>query len=257
VASTIIAVHQAGRRTGIVRRVGNQLAGWRLLVHGDDLLEQTATILDHLAQLLEPDDRVALVALPTATGRFGLGASFSELRRAVLLGGLLHDPLTGWAPLLVAPADYGAWQLAGYPAALIGPRERRGGGRLRACRAAWDLAGAALPDGPPSIAADTARLAELASVTVEPVREQPGYRAIIRVCCGVCGTRSTRYVPSDAPAEAGDPERERTRFVDQHLTGHLQACGRAGSLLVLDTAQALTRAATQAMTTTGIEGVGA
>jgi hypothetical protein len=255
VASTIIAVHQAGRRTGIVRRTGTTLAGWRLLAHGDDPITQTATILDHLAQLLEPEDRVALAALPTATGRFGLGASYSELRRAVLLGALLHDPLTGWAPLLVAPADYGAWHLAGYPGELVGPRERRGGGRLRSCRAAWDLAGAALPGGPPTIATDIAGLAELASITVEPVREQPGYRAIVRAGCGVCGLRNTRYVPSDAPAEAGDPERERARLVEQHLTGHLQACGRAGSLLVVDTAQVITSASTQAMPTAGIEGV--
>jgi hypothetical protein len=242
VASTIIAVHQAGRRTGIVRRTGNTLAAWRLLGHGDDPLEQTATILDHLATLTEPGDRVALAALPAPATLTGHGTGYTHLCRAVLLGALLHDPLTGWAPLLVRQADYGTWHLAGYPAELIGPRERRGGGRLRLCRAAWDLAGAAMPGGPPSIAADTARLAELATVTTEPVRDWPGYRTIVHTGCGICGTRSTRSVPTDAPADADDPEQEQARFIDQHLRWHLQASGRAASLLVLDTAQAISSA---------------
>src|SRR4029453_18336332 len=53
--------------------------------------------------------------------------------------------------------------------ALVGPREHKGSGRLRACRAAWDLAGAALPEGPPTVAvaADRARVSELAEVTAE------------------------------------------------------------------------------------------
>jgi hypothetical protein len=254
VAATIIAVHQLGRRTAIVRRAGNTLAAWRLLEHTDDLIEQTSGILDHLAQLIHPADRVALVALPEPAALGGHGTGYTDLRRAVLLGALLHDPLTRWAPLLVRPALYGCWVLSGYPAALVGPRERRGAGRLRLCRAAWDLAGAAMPDGPPTLATDQARLGELVSVTRQPV-DWPGFRAVLRARCAVCGTTSPVHVRTDDPVDREDLDRERTRFTAQHVAWHLKASGRAGRLVVLDTAQAITTAAARSMTTAGIGAV--
>jgi hypothetical protein len=234
VTSAIVAVHAAGRCTGIVRRAGTTLTGWWLFPHADHPLPAyVQAAVDRLATLVEPGDRLALVALPSPTALLGHGASYGTIRRAVLLGALLTAP-AGWAPLLCRPALYGSWRLAGYPAELVGPRERVGAGRLRACRAAWDLAGAALPGGPPTAAAEAARLGELATVAEQPA-PWPGFRAILRATCGVCGSSSPRHVRDDDPASAAD---EHARFTRQHVAWHLQASGRAGSLLVADTAQA-------------------
>jgi hypothetical protein len=242
-AATIIAVHQVGRRTAIVRRTGNELAGWRLLGHGDDFIEQTSLILDHLAALIQPGDRVAVVGLPTPADLLGHGSHYGDLRRAVLLGALLHDPLTPWAPLLVGPADYGSWHLSGYPGELVGPREQRGAGRLRICRAAWDLAGAALPDGPPALADDLAHAAELATVTVSPPA-RPGdrdrFRAEIQARCGVCSTSLRDWVLHQDPPDADDPEQAHATFLERHVSLHLEVSGRARNLVTLDTAQAIT-----------------
>src|SRR4029450_13217111 len=131
VVPVIIAVHLSGRRTGIVRRDGNELAGWRLLPADPDPFHDLKTILDHLVDLLQPGDRVALVRLPSPTALLGHGAGHSVLRRALLLGALLNDPLMDWAPLLVRPAAFGSWHLSGYPSALVGAREQRGRGRGR------------------------------------------------------------------------------------------------------------------------------
>jgi hypothetical protein len=247
VAPAIIAVHLSGRMTGIVRRAGTELAGWRLLAADPDPFTDLKTILDHLVELLQPGDQVALVRLPSPTALTGHGAGWRVLRRALLLGALLNDPLMDWAPLLARSAAYGTWHLSGYPTELVGPREHRGSGRLRACRAAWDLAGAARPEGPPilAVAADRARVPELAEVTAEqPVTTWPGTRAVLRMACHVCGHTSSRYVRDSDPAEAR--EREHAEFARVHVGWHLQASGRLGTLLVADTAHAIHQAATAA-----------
>jgi hypothetical protein len=251
VASAIIAVHPTGRMTGIIRRAGNELTGWRLPTADPDPFHDLKTILDHLVDLLQPGDRVALVRLPSPTALLGHGAGHSVLRRALLLGALLNDPLMDWAPLLVRHAAFGSWHLSGYPSALVGPREHRGSGRLRVCRAAWDLAGAALPDGPPTVAVatDRARVLELTEVTEQPVTTWPGTRAILRMTCHVCGSTSTRYVRQDDPADAR--AREHAEFARVHVGWHLQAAGRLGSLLVADTAQAIAQAAAAEVVRTG------
>ena len=242
-APAIIAVHPTGRRTSIVRRAGNELTGWRLTAADPDPFGDLKTILDQLVELLRPGDRVALVRLPSPTALTGHGAGWRVLRRALLLGALLNDPLMDWAPLLVRHAAYGTWHLSGYPAELVGPREQRGSGRLRVCRAAWDLAGAARPDGPPTLAVaeDRARVPELAEVTEQPVTSWPGTRAILRMTCRVCGGTSSRYVRDSDPGNAR--EREHVEFARVHVGWHLQAAGRVGTLLVADTAQAIHQAA--------------
>jgi hypothetical protein len=232
-AAAILGVHATARGTGMVRRAGSDLAGWRHLDRTTDPAGFLTGVLGVLAALGQPGDRVALVALPAPAGLAGTGVGYGALCRALLLGALLAQPARWAAPLLVGPAEYGAWLLAGYPPALVGARERRGTGRLRVCRAAWDLAGAALPDGPPTAAADRARLPELA--TVEQ-RACPGYAAVLVAGCGVCGGQQYRYLPQGSdPAEAG--EVFRAEYADQHVGRHLRACGRAGCLL-LDPAQA-------------------
>src|SRR4029450_7967250 len=189
-------------------------------------------------------DRVALVRLPSPTALLGHGAGYSVLRCAVLLGALLNDPLMPWAPLLVRSTAYGTWHLSGYPTQLVGPRERTGSGRLRVGRAAWDLAGAALPDGPPTVAvaADRARVPELAEVTEQPVTSWPGTRAVLRMTCHVCGGTSSRYV-RDTDDSADARAREHAEFARVHVGWHLQAAGRLGTLLVADIAHAIHQAA--------------
>jgi hypothetical protein len=241
-APAIVAVHCAGRCTGIARRAGDTLTGWWLFTHAEDPLPAYAqAVVDRLATLVEPGDRLALVALPSPTALLGHGAGYGVVRRAVLLGALLTAP-DGWAPLLCRPALYGSWQLAGYPAELVGPRERAGAGRLRACRAAWDLAGAAMPGGPPTAAAEAARLGELATVAEDPEAHWPGWPGwrTIRRTCHVCGSTSPRHLRDDDPTSAAD---EHADFTHQHVTWHLEASGRAGSLLLADTAQATSQPA--------------
>jgi hypothetical protein len=189
--STIVAVHCAGCLTGIVRRAGNTLTGWWLFPHADHPLPAYAkAVVDRFATLVEPGDRLAMVALPSPTALAGHGAGYGVVRRAVLLGALLGGP-GGWAPLLCRPALYGSWLLTDYPHELVGPRERLGAGRLRACRAAWDLAGAALPDGPPTAAAGRARLGELATVVEQPQSSGPA---------GAPSGAPARSAPGPAPA---------------------------------------------------------
>ena len=233
-ARAIVAVHSASRCTGIVRRAGNTLTGWWLFTHADyPLPAYVQAVVDRLATLVVPGDRLALVALPSPTALLGHGASYGTVRRAVLLGALLAAP-AGWAPLLARPARYGSWRLGDYPAELVGPRERLGAGRLRACRAAWDLAGTAMPDGPPTAAADRARLGELATVVEQSESHWPGWRVLLRTC-QVCAWTSPRHLRDDDPASAAD---EHADFTRQHVTWHLEASGRARSLLVADTAEA-------------------
>jgi hypothetical protein len=227
-AAAILGVHATARGTGIVRRAGNDLAGWRHLDRDDTPAGSLAGVLGALGALGQPGDRVALQALPRPAALAGNGVGYGALCRALLLGALLAQPARWAPPLLVAPADYGAWLLAGYPPALVGARERRGTGRLQACRAAWGLAGAALPDGPPTAAADRQRLPELAAVEQ---RACPGYAAVLVACCGVCGGQQYRYVPQgDDPDQAA--EGFRAEYADHHVGRHLRACGRAGNLLL-------------------------
>ena len=239
--SAIVAVHCAGRLTGIVRRAGTALTGWWLFTHADHSLPAYArVVVDRLAALVEPGDRLALVALPSRSALLGHGAGYGTVRRAVLLGALLSAP-AGWAPLLARPALYGSWLLAGYPAELVGRRERVGAGRLRACRAAWDLAGTVMPDGPPTTAADQAHLGELATVAEQPESHWPGWRVLVRTC-RVCGQASPRHVREE-DWDAASVATEHADFTRQHLAWHLQASGRAGSLLVADAAQATSQPA--------------
>ena len=199
-ARAIVAVHSASRCTGIVRRAGNTLTGWWLFTHADyPLPAYVQAVVDRLATLVVPGDRLALVALPSPTALLGHGASYGTVRRAVLLGALLAAP-AGWAPLLARPALYGSWRLGDYPAELVGPRERLGAGRLRACRAAWDLAGTAMPDGPPTAAADRARLGELATVVEQSESHWPGWRVLLRTCQVCAWTSPATSATTTRPA---------------------------------------------------------
>jgi hypothetical protein len=228
-AAAVIGVHASARGTGIVRRAGNDLAGWRHLDRANTPAGYLTGVLGALAELRQPGDRVALVALPAPAARVGNGVGYGELCRALLLGALLADRGSWAAPLLVAPADYGAWLLAAYPPELVGARERRGAGRLRVCRAAWDLAGAALPAGPPAAAADHAGLPELA--TIEQRDGYGGYAALLVARCGVCGGQQYDYVDQGSdPAEAR--EAFHAQYAQDHVGLHLRCSGRAGSLLL-------------------------
>jgi len=229
-AAAVLAVHPAGRWTGIVRRAGGELAGWRLLARGDIPAAYLTGVLHALEALGQPGDRVALMALPAPAALVGHGGSYAAVCRALLLGALLAAPRYG-PPLLVGPAGYGSWLLAGYPAELVGVRERAGGGRLKVCRAAWDLAGAALPDGPPTAAAELERLPALAEVTQRPVTDYPGYRAWLTARCQVCGGQSHRHVP-DGTDLAQARERFHAEFAQGHVGLHLRGSGRAGCLLL-------------------------
>jgi hypothetical protein len=163
VAPAIIAVFPAGRRVGIVRRHGDILTDHRLLTRADEPVAFLADVLDELAAIAGPGDRIAMTAVPWTAHLSSSRLLTGVVSRALLLGALVNDPLTPWAPLLVVPASrYGERALADYPAALIGPREQpwSARGRLWVCRAAWDLAGAALDHEPASGVIDTARLRE-------------------------------------------------------------------------------------------------
>jgi hypothetical protein len=169
VAAAIIAVFPAGRRVGIVRRQLDTLTDHSLLDRADEPIAFLADVLDELAASIQPGDRIAMTAVPWTAHLSSSRLLTGVVSRALLLGALVNDPLTKWSPLLVTPAAFdrlGQGALADYPAALIGPREQpwSARGRLWVCRAAWDLAGAALDHQPASGVIDgvidTARLRE-------------------------------------------------------------------------------------------------
>jgi hypothetical protein len=229
----VVAVHPTGRSTAIVRRAATQLSGWSLLAndHGTDPLAHATAVRDQLTELAEDDDRVALVTLPSRAQTVGHGVSYRHLLRAMLLGALSADPRTPLVPLLVDPAAYGAWHVSGYPGELVGSREQRGAGRLRPCRAAWDLAGAALPDGPGTLTADRAHGRELVTATVRPVTDWRVMRAWLRLDCRLCGDHDEgRYLRNDQDDQ--DPTRAAASYQAEHIDWHLVLSGRAGCRLV-------------------------
>jgi hypothetical protein len=247
VGGGMVAVHPTGRSTAIVRREAAQLTGWSLLGNdqGTDQLAHATAVCDQSIELAQSGDRVALVTLPARAQTLGHGVSYRHLLRAMLLGALFADARTPSVPLLVRPAAYGAWHVSGYPAELVGSREQRSADRLRACRAAWDLAGAALPDGPGTLTADRTHGRELVTVVVELVPDWTVMRAWLRLDCRLCGDHTNgRYVRNDE--DDRDPTEATAGYQAEHIDWHLTLPGRAGC-----------RLATSPSTATGVEGVGA
>jgi hypothetical protein len=165
VAPAIIAVFPAGRRVGIVRRHLDILTNHRLLDRADEPVAFLADVLDELAAIHQPDDRIAMTAVPWTAHLSSSRLLTGVVSRALLLGALVNDPLTRWAPLLVVPAwRFGEDAVVRYPPALVGAREvAYARGRLWVCRAAWDLAGAAAGHTPGGQVIDTAHVREAVS----------------------------------------------------------------------------------------------
>jgi hypothetical protein len=164
-APAIIAVFPAAGRVGIVRRQRDTLTNHRLLTRADEPVAFLADVLDELAAMIQPADRIVMTAVPWRAHLSGTQLLTGVVARALLLGALINDPLTPWAPLLVVPIrPFGENSLQEYPSALVGPREvAHAHGRLWVCRAAWDLAGVAAGRMAGGRIIDTARVREAVS----------------------------------------------------------------------------------------------
>lgn len=142
----VIGVDPGGRNTGIVARRKQELLGFEMVQRsGTDKLPG-ATYLRHvLAAVAE----LAAMHTDVATGVIaveGINRPSPHVRvtdptgllgTAMTLGAVL-----GYWPdaVVVPPSHHGDAPLRFYPGELVGPRERAGGGRLRHCRSAWDIA---------------------------------------------------------------------------------------------------------------------
>lgn len=164
----VIGIDPGGRYTGLVARRDNVLVEWEVIdrlsprVHPPsdsarvDGIRAVCSLIsswefDHffagpacvaIEDLVDPTPQMGMMSVRGLLGTAEvIGAVLSRWPKAVMVPpgghGAVPDGLTG--PLLDA---YMAEQ---YPAGLIGTRERGAyQGRLRHCRSAWDVAGAAL-----------------------------------------------------------------------------------------------------------------
>lgn len=142
----VVGVDPGGQTTGIVARHGNMLDLATLVTRKDwtfdrYLREVVAATGDALRLAREIDDR-ALLALEDLTHpnpHMGLANVMGLLDTAQTIGALR----LAFRAVMVPPGRNGSRPLHFYPTELVGPHEAKGTGKLRHCRSAWDVAGAA------------------------------------------------------------------------------------------------------------------
>lgn len=140
----VVGVDPGGQTTGIVRRTGDRLDHYDLVIRGDspmaDYLQRVLIAVARAATDRTPKPLLAVEDLTHPNPHLGVANVAGLLDTAQVLGAVTAR----WPNRrLVAPGGHGSHLLAAYPAELVGARERSGGGRLRHCRSAWDIAGAA------------------------------------------------------------------------------------------------------------------
>lgn len=145
-----IGVDPGGRSTGVIAREGNALHWAAILVRdgaellpGPDYFDEVFDgVNDALnSTVLVGGYRLAVEGLVHPNGHVGIANVTGLLGTAMVLGAILSRFPDA---LVVPPGKHGAAPLTAYPEALRGPREKRGAGRARHARSAWDIAGAAV-----------------------------------------------------------------------------------------------------------------
>lgn len=145
----IIGVDPGGRQTGIVVRRGSELLaadlvtrdGPELFPKADylaEVIEAIGGLIIYASQeLAEPATAVAVEGVVHPNGHVRMINAAGLLGTATVLGAILGQFPSA---LVVPPAGNGAGPRSAYPAALWPPTEKRGTGRCRHLRSAWDIA---------------------------------------------------------------------------------------------------------------------
>jgi len=139
----IVGVDPGGQDTGIVVRCGDTLLDASLLRRGtDDTLGAWVRGCVNTVERLVKSTQASLVAVESI-----VQPSWHVRERVISIDGLL------WAQavvggllvafpdaILVPPNGHGAAPLRTYPSVIVGANERRGCGKARHLRSAWDIA---------------------------------------------------------------------------------------------------------------------
>lgn len=158
----VVGIDPGCRETGLVARQGRHLVGAWLIARDDGSALPTASycaeVLDGVQVAIARVSRygsdvwapfLAVEGLVVPRGRNPQGEAMvmdvtGLLGTAVVLGAILavHPDIR-----VIQPGSHGSLPRGAYPAALFGPREQKGHGKLRHCRSAWDIAEAAIRRG--------------------------------------------------------------------------------------------------------------
>lgn len=151
----VIGVDPGGRQTGLVVRYGNSCLAADLVTRDDpepfpgaDYLAEVVDAIGGLVVYASQDlpelagaapPKVAVEAVVHPSGHVRMINAAGLLGTATVLGAVLaHFPKA----IVVPPASHGAGPRSAYPAVLWPPTEKRGTGRRRHLRSAWDIADA-------------------------------------------------------------------------------------------------------------------
>jgi hypothetical protein len=154
--TTVLGVDPGGRTCGLVLRDSDTLVDHQTVVRDRESLDgwcrRVVTVAGNMAANLHVD-LVAVEGLNDPTPHMGTTSVRGLIDTSAVIGALVCWASHPDAPgvVLVPPARHGraaeglgrAGLVAAYPG-LVGPRETSGTGELRHCRAAWDVAGAAI-----------------------------------------------------------------------------------------------------------------
>lgn len=149
----VLGVDPGGRQTGLVVRYGSACLAADLVTRdgpetfpGADYLAEVVEAIGGLLVYASQDlpelagagwPLVAVEGVVHPNGHVRMINAAGLLGTATVLGAVLaHFP----AALVVPPAGNGAGPRSAYPAALWPPTEKRGAGRCRHLRSAWDIA---------------------------------------------------------------------------------------------------------------------
>lgn len=147
----VIGIDPGGRYTGIVVRAGEALHYACVVTREtDDMHRYVWEVYDALVkarvagvQATLPRGNVALVAVEginDPTGHMGMINVRGLIGTAIVLGSIFRQ---FEQVVVVPPEGNGSAPLPCYPAALVGPREKKGTGKFVHVRSAWDVAGKA------------------------------------------------------------------------------------------------------------------
>lgn len=148
----IVGVDPGGRSTGIVVRHADKLVHRALIERGagqpiDDYLELVIDTISQLRTKIIHQTALGPAQLPLTAvedlrdpnPHLGLTAVRGIIDTAQVIGAIAGRTRI----VRIPPGGHGAGPLRAYPDELRGLREKRGQGRYRHLRSAWDIAGAA------------------------------------------------------------------------------------------------------------------
>lgn len=156
----VVACDPGGRDTGIVARSGDDVLDHLVITstapprvapgidYAHDVVDALVAIEAHIAGLGHTVHMgVESLVAPSGYARGAASGDKSPVHPTGLMGtsmvyGAVATAFRGRI-YLVRPGGHGSQMLRFYPAALVGVREKGayGGGQLRHCRSAWDIAG--------------------------------------------------------------------------------------------------------------------